>query len=315
MKTPLGKLERIPLRKAWAHEAGEFTPWLAQAENLTLLAESLGLNELELVGTEHPVGGFKVDILCSDSGGKVIIENQLEKTNHTHLGQILTYAAGVGARKVIWLAESFRTEHVAALEFLNQHTTDELDFFAVEIELWRIGTSPMAPSFTVVVKPNDWAKVGQQNAKAAATTTPTKQRQLKFWTGWQTWLQTKGSNLRTQKPLPQHWTNIALGRAGIHLGASVNSRENRVSMEVYIDHANSKAMFKQLQAHQLDIANKVGAELEWMELPDGHACRILQVRADSPLDDESQWPIFFAWLEQAALRMSEVFRPLIKDLS
>jgi len=315
MKTPLGKLERIPLRKAWAHEAGEFTPWLAQADNLTLLAESLGLSELELVGTEHPVGDFKVDILCTDDGGKVIIENQLEKTNHTHLGQILTYAAGVGARKVIWLAEAFRTEHVAALEFLNQHTTDELDFFAVEIELWRIGDSPMAPSFNVVVKPNDWAKTGQQNAKAAATTTPTKQRQLKFWTGWQAWLQAKGSTLRTQKPLPQHWTNIALGRSGIHLAATVNSRESRVGMEVYIDHENSKSMFKQLQSHQVEIDTALGAKLEWMELPDGHACRILQVRPDSPLESEDQWPAYYAWLEQAALRMSEVFRPLVKELS
>ncbi|MDE2401902.1 MAG: DUF4268 domain-containing protein [Burkholderiales bacterium] len=315
MKTPLGKLERIPLRKAWAHEAGEFTPWLAQADNLTLLAESLGLSELELVGTEHPVGDFKVDILCTDDGGKVIIENQLERTNHTHLGQILTYAAGVGARKVIWLAEAFRTEHVAALEFLNQHTTDELDFFAVEIELWRIGDSPMAPSFNVVVKPNDWAKTGQQNAKAAATTTPTKQRQLKFWTGWQAWLQAKGSTLRTQKPLPQHWTNIALGRSGIHLAATVNSRESRVGMEVYINHDNSKSMFKQLQAHQVEIDAALGAKLEWMELPDGHACRILQVRPDSPLDMEDQWPACYAWLEQAALRMSDVFRPLVKELN
>ena len=315
MKHPLGKLERIPLRKAWAHEAGEFTPWLAQANNLTLLAESLGLSELELVGTEHPVGDFKVDILCTDDGGKVIIENQLEKTNHTHLGQILTYAAGVGARKVVWLAESFRTEHVAALEFLNQHTTDELDFFAVEIELWRIGDSPMAPSFNVVVKPNDWAKTGQQNAKAAATTTPTKQRQLKFWTGWQSWLQAKGSALRPQKPLPQHWTNIALGRSGIHLAATLNSRESRVGIEVYIDHDNSKAMFKQLQVHQVAIDTALDAKLEWMELPDGHACRILQVRADSPLDDEAQWPSYYAWLEQAALRMSDVFRPLVKELN
>ncbi len=315
MKSPLGKLERIPLRKAWAHEAGEFTPWLAQADNLTLLAESLGLSELELVGTEHPVGDFKVDILCTDDGGKVIIENQLEKTNHTHLGQILTYAAGVGARKVIWLAEAFRTEHVAALEFLNQHTTDELDFFAVEIELWRIGDSPMAPSFNVVVKPNDWAKTGQQNAKAAATTTPTKQRQLKFWTGWQAWLQAKGSTLRTQKPLPQHWTNIALGRSGIHLAATVNSRESRVGMEVYIDHDNSKSMFKQLQVHQVEIDTALGAKLEWMELPDGHACRILQVRVESPLESEDQWPAYYAWLEQAALRMSDVFRPLVKELT
>ena len=315
MKNPLGKLERIPLRKAWAHEAGEFTPWLAQADNLTLLAEALGLDELELVGTEHPVGDFKVDILCSDTGGKVIIENQLEKTNHTHLGQILTYAAGVGARKVIWVAESFRTEHVAALEFLNQHTTDELDFFAVEIELWRIGDSPMAPSFNVVVKPNDWAKTGQQNAKAAATMTPTKQRQLKFWTDWSAWLQAKGSSLRPQKPLPQHWTNIALGRAGIHLAATVNSREGRVGMEVYIDHENSKSMFKQLLAQKEAIESELKKTLEWLELPDGHACRILEVRADSPLDAEAQWPTYFEWLEASALRMTEVFKPRVKVLS
>lgn len=315
MKTPLGKLERIPLRKAWAHEAGEFTPWLSQADNLNLLAESLGLNELELVGTEHPVGDFKVDILCSDNGGKVIIENQLEKTNHSHLGQILTYAAGVGACNVIWVAESFRTEHVAALEFLNQHTTDELDFFAVEIELWRIGDSPMAPSFNVVVKPNDWAKTGQQNAKVAATMTPTKQRQLKFWSDWAAWLQSKGSTLRTQKPLPQHWTNIALGRAGIHLAATVNSRESRVGLEVYIDHVNSKSMFKQLLAQKETIETEMQQPLDWQELPDGHACRILQVRLESPLEDEAQWPAYFAWLEAAALRMTEVFRQRVKALT
>lgn len=315
MKTPLGKLERIPLRKAWSHEAGDFTPWLALPENLGLLADTLGLDELELVGTEHPVGDFKVDILCSDDSGKVIIENQLEKTNHTHLGQILTYAAGTGARKVIWIAESFRTEHVAALEFLNQHTTDELDFFAVEVELWRIGESPMAPSFNVVVKPNDWAKTGQQNARAAATTTPTKQRQLKFWTAWQSWLQGKGSGLKTQKPLPQHWTNIALGRSGFRLEATLHSRERRLGVEVYIDHENSKAMFKQLKTNQAAIDQTLGAQLDWMELPDGHACRILQVRPGSPLEDEEQWPAYFAWLEQTVLKMSEVFRPLIKELN
>jgi Domain of unknown function (DUF4268) len=172
----------------------------------------------------------------------------------------------------------------------------------------------MAPSFTVLVKPNDWAKAGQQNAKAAATMTPTKQRQLKFWTDWAAWLQTKGSSLRTQKPLPQHWTNIALGRAGIHLAASVNSKENRVGMEVYIDHQNSKAMFKQLLAKQAGIEEALRAKLQWNELPDGHACRILQVRPDAPLDDEAKWPEYFAWLEDAGLRMSTVFRPLIKEL-
>lgn len=315
MTPALGKLQRINLREAWKHEATEFTPWLALEDNLDLLAKTLGLVELELVGTEHWVGDFKLDVLCSDDEGQVIIENQLEKTNHSHLGQILTYAAGVGARKVIWLAESFRAEHVAALDFLNQHTTEELNFFAVEVELWRIGDSPMAPSFNVVVKPNDWTKTSRESAKAATTTTPTKQRQLKFWTEWAAWLQAKSSTLRTQKPLPQHWTNMALGRAGLHLAATVNSKESRLGMEVYIGHANSKSMFKQLQAQQASIEEALNVKLQWNELPDGHACRILHVRLDSPLEDESQWPAYFAWLEDAALRMSTVFRPLVKALT
>jgi hypothetical protein len=315
MKASLSKLERVSVRKAWAHEAGEFTPWLAEADNLNLLADFLGLAELELVGTEHPVGDFKVDILCSDDAGKVIIENQLERTNHAHLGQILTYAAGVGARKVIWVAESFRTEHVAALDFLNQHTTDELNFFGIEIELWRIGDSPLAPSFNVVVKPNDWAKAGQQSAKAAANMTPTKQLQLRFWSEWVTWLQNKGSLVKPQKPQAQHWTNIALGRAGIHLAATVNSREHRIGMEVYIDHQNSKSMFKQLITQKATIENALQTTLQWNELPDGHACRILKVRSDSPLEGEAQWATYFAWLEDAAQSMSNVFRPLVKELT
>lgn len=168
MKKPLSKLERVPLREAWKHEANDFTPWLAQEDNLNTLADALGLSELALVATEHWVGEFKLDILCTSGEEQVIIENQLEKTNHTHLGQILTYAAGTGARKVIWVAESFRPEHVAALDFLNQNTTDDLNFFAVEVELWRIGDSPLAPKFEVAAKPNEWAKTGREQAMAAA---------------------------------------------------------------------------------------------------------------------------------------------------
>lgn len=315
MKSPLGKLERIDLREAWKHEAAEFTPWLVQEENLELLADALGLVELELVGIEHWVGDFKLDVLCSDDDGQVIIENQLEKTNHSHLGQIITYAAGVGAKKVIWLAESFRPEHVAALDFLNQSTTSGLNFFAAEVELWRIGDSPMAPRFNVLVRPNDWTKTSRESAKVATSTTPTKQSQLKFWTEWSAWLKAKASTLRPQKPLPQHWTNLALGRAGIHLVASVVFRDSRVSVEVYIDHPNSKSMFKQLQAQQQAIESSLNMQLQWNELPDGHACRIVHLRPDSLLEDEASWPIYFAWLEDAALRMSTVFRPIIKTLS
>src|SRR5512145_3279244 len=111
IKASLSKLERVPLREAWKHEGGEFTPWLAEADNINSLADALGVSELVLVAVEHWVGDFKLDILCTDGDEQVIIENQLEETNHRHLGQLLAYAAGVGAKKVIWVAESFRPEH------------------------------------------------------------------------------------------------------------------------------------------------------------------------------------------------------------
>lgn len=144
LKKNLSTLERVPLREAWKHEANDFTPWLADTDNLNALAAALGLSELVHVATEHWVGDFKLDILCTDGDDQVIIENQLDKTNHTRLGQIIAYAAGVGARKVIGVAESFRPERAAALEFLNENTTDTLSCFAVEVEPWRIGDSPLA---------------------------------------------------------------------------------------------------------------------------------------------------------------------------
>ncbi len=244
MKKPLSKLERVPLREAWKHEANDFTPWLAEENNLNTLADALGLPDLELVATEHWVGEFKLDILCTSGDDQVIIENQLEKTNHAHLGQLLTYAAGTGAKKVIWVAESFRPEHVAALEFLNQNTTEELSFFAVEVELWRIGDSPLAPKFEVVAKPNDWAKLGREQTKAAANATPAKQRQLKLWTELVARLATFAPQINPQKPRPQHWLNNSIGRAGFGLNPTASHRDDRLGMEVYITHAESKKCTK-----------------------------------------------------------------------
>lgn len=315
MKPTLSTLQRINLREAWKHEATEFTPWLAQEENLQLLADALGLAELELVATEHPVGDFKVDILCSDDDGEIIIENQLEKTNHTHLGQIITYAAGVGAKKVVWVAESFRAEHVAALEFLNQNTTGDLNFFAVEVELWRIADSPMAPSFNVLVKPNDWSKAGRESARAAATATPTKQRQLQFWTALIEYIDEHKVPIKPQKPGPQHWLNSnPLGRSGFHVVSTVHSRDGRIGAEVYISHQQSKELFQKLLAQRSEIEKELGFELDWQELPESHASRIAVFRTDSDLSNESAWPGYCEWLAGKVSRLSAVFRPRVKEL-
>ncbi|TGB33048.1 DUF4268 domain-containing protein [Burkholderia thailandensis] len=315
MKAALARLERVNLREAWRHEASEFTPWLAQDDNLQLLAQALGLTEIELVAIEHPVGDFKVDILCTDDDGEIIIENQLEPTDHRHLGQIVTYAAGVGAKKVIWVAESFRPEHLAALEFLNQNTTGALNFFAAEIELWRIAESPLAPSFNVVVKPNDWSKSGREVARAATTATPVKQMQLLFWQGYVAYLQDKQSTLRPHTPRPQHWLNAAIGRAGFELSATVNVRESKLAIAIYIRHEQSKAYFQQLHQRKMEIERQLGFVLDWQELPDSHACRIGVARTESPLSDEARWTEYFAWFSEHGEKLDQVFRPIIRGLA
>jgi hypothetical protein len=315
MKKPLSKLERVPLREAWKHEANDFTPWLAEEDNLNTLADALGLPDLELVATEHWVGEFKLDILCTSGDDQVIIENQLEKTNHTHLGQILTYAAGTGAKKVIWVAESFRPEHVAALEFLNQNTTEELSFFAVEVELWRIGDSPFAPKFEVVAKPNDWAKSGREQTRVAANATPAKQRQLKLWTELVAKMATAAPQIKPQKPQPQHWLNISIGRAGFGLNPTASHRDDRLGVEVYIHHAESKKMYQALLAQRTSIEQALGFELDWQELPDAHACRIATWRQDSPIEEETQWGAYLDWFVQRIVKMNAVFRPVIQGLA
>lgn len=314
MKKPLSQLERVPLREAWRHEASDFTPWLAEPENLGLLAEALGLDELESIGTEQWVGDFKVDILASDGTGQVIIENQLAKTDHNHLGQIITYAAGIDARTVIWVAEAFRPEHIAALQFLNEHTTEALNFFGVQIELYRIGDSPLAPKFEVVVKPNAWAKSGREQAKAATASSPTKQLQLQFWKALVDKLSSKAPGIKPQKPRAQHWLQLSLGRTGFILISTASQKDSRVGVEVYINATDSKNRFAQLLAQRERIESSLGFALDWQELPDSHACRIVIYRADSPLEDESRWGEYLEWLVRHILKFDAVFRPVIKGL-
>jgi hypothetical protein len=313
-KKNLSKLECVPLRDYWKHEAGEFTPWLAEADNLNALADVLGLSELVWVATEHWVGDFKLDILCTDGEDQVIIENQLEKTNHSHLGQIIAYAAGVGAKKVIWVAESFRPEHVAALEFLNENTTEELSFFGVEVELWRIGDSPLASKFEVVVKPNDWVKAGREQARAAASTSPTKQLQQKFWMALIEKLALKAPQIRPQKPRPQHWLNNSIGRSGFGLNITANTRDERLGVELWMPGAEAKQRFANLIEQKEDIEGKLGFELDWQELPDAKACRVATWYPQASIEDESRWDEYLDWLTQRLVKMAQELRPVVKAL-
>lgn len=154
--TIVGRLEPVPLRTIWPNEAADFTPWLA--ENLDALSQAVGL-ALELRQREFQVGRYALDLLLEDAQGRVVIvENQLEQTDHTHLGQLLTYCAGTGADVVIWIAQSITAEHAAALEWLNENTVAGVGFFGIELEALKIGDSLPAPNLKLVVRPNDWSK-------------------------------------------------------------------------------------------------------------------------------------------------------------
>jgi hypothetical protein len=317
----LGRLQEVDLREAWSSESSDFTPWLAQEENLRLLGETIGI-ELELESQEKEVGPFRADILCKDTASNdwVLIENQLQRTDHIHLGQLLTYAAGLNAVTIVWIAERFTEEHRAALDWLNERTDDNIHLFGLEIELWRIGDSPIAPKFNIISQPNDWSRTVQQAAAGSAEVSEHKQLQLRFWTAFREYMERNRSFVKCQKPLPQHWTNHAIGRSGVHLTSIVsiwnsetNSRDPEIRTELYIDGPNAKKEFAALELQKDSIEAALGFPLTWWNPENKAMCR-LYTRKNADFLDQQLWPQQFEWLRQHVERMHKVFAPIVKNL-
>ena len=179
MLQSLGKIERIDdLRTIWPHEAYDFSKWLASESGLALLSDATGI-DLVLEERESSVGEFSVDIFATEEGSsrRIIIENQLEHTNHDHLGKIITYAAGKDAEVIVWIVKHARDEHKQAIEWLNQHTDENIGFFLIEIELWKIGDSLPAPNFNIIERPNDWSKI----IKTSEGLSDLKRLYAEFW--------------------------------------------------------------------------------------------------------------------------------------
>lgn len=315
---PLGRLERVELRAAWLSESSDFTPWLARPENLEVLANSIGI-ELELEAQERNVGPFRADLLCKsvESGHWVLIENQLERTDHTHLGQLLTYASGLQAVTIVWVAARFTEEHRATLDWLNEITNDSFQFFGLEVELWRIGDSPLAPKFNIVSKPNNWSRDVGAAARRIETEalTDTKQKQLAFWIAFRDRLQATGSKVRAQGPLPQHWLNVSIGRSGFVMLATLNSRVNRIGVELYINSDRAKDDFRALFGQQATIEQEFGNPLKWMEMPERKGSCIGYYREGIEPLKESNWPEIIAWFDSTLQAFDSLFRQRIRQIS
>lgn len=230
----LGQIATVDLRDVWPHEVLDFTKWLSENENLEILSEAVGI-EFELVETESSVGSFNVDIFADEvgTGRKVIIENQLEETNHDHLGKIITYAAGKDAEVVIWIVAHARDEHKQAIEWLNQHTDSNFGFFLVEIQLWKIGDSDPAPRFQVVEQPNEWTKM----VKMSGELTETERVKLSYWTKYHEIAQENSEFMalfKPRKPSKDHWSTLGCGSSEYHMALLIDTQHKRIGIEFYV---------------------------------------------------------------------------------
>lgn len=303
-KVELGKLVQVSLREVWKHEALDFTQWLALPENLVYLGETIGVDLVD-AETEKDVGKFRVDILAKDEvGRRIVVENQLEPTNHDHLGKIITYAAGLEAEVIVWIVEQAREEHEQAITWLNEHTTGDANFFLLQIEAWKIGDSKPAPRFNIIAKPNDWAKTVKQTATGGAASELQAQQQLFYERVRDHGLAHAKYIKSWPKPAPQHWYDISVGSSQAHIGLTVNSKLKQVAAELYIN--DNKDLFAKLYGQKDDVEAELDFALDWRELPGRKASRIIvRHEGDFLADGESERLV--EWLVDAADRLAWVF--------
>lgn len=317
MTINLGRLQKVDLRSVWTSESSDFTPWLAKAENLAILGETVGM-ELELEAQEKDVGPFRADILCKDlgTGNWVLIENQLERTDHTHLGQLLVYASGLKAVTIIWVAQRFTEEHRATLDWLNAITDDEFQFFGLEIELWRIGQSDPAPKFNIISKPNDWSRQVSQAAHRieSGELSDVKKTQLEFWSGLMKFLVARGSKIRPVSPRPQHWISFSIGRSGFRLDAMALVRDRGMAVNLVLNDDRAKPHFHLLHQDRKAIEEEIGMPLQWRELPNNKESHVYTGPHPADYAQRDRWPDYFAWLADKAEAYSRVLGPRIKEL-
>lgn len=288
----------------WNHEANDFTTWLSEKENLALLSDEIGIDIL-LIETEASVGKFNVDILAEEenTGKKIVIENQLEITDHDHLGKTITYASGYDAEIIIWIVKDVRDEHKQAIDWLNEHTDEKVNFFAIKMELWQIGNSPCAPKFNIISKPNDWAKAIKKST-SQSNLTETKVLQLDFWNQFKEYAQNKSSKLKLRKTFPQHWYDISIGNSKAYISLTANSQTNLIAYEIYIP--DSKDLFYELETNKNQIEEELQAELEWMAL-DGRKASRIKLSNDSDINQKEKWDQYFDWLMITAEKFQTVF--------
>ena len=308
MEMPIGKLEKVELRDVWRHEERGFSAWLLA--NLEALSDAIGL-ELSEPQREVKVGTFEVDLVAEDgNANRVVIENQLEATDHDHLGKVLTYLTNLEAKTAVWITKAPRPEHVKAVAWLNETTPDDVSFFLVRLDAYRIGSSDPAPLFTVIVGPSAEAKAFGQQKKDLAERHVLR---LKFWEGLLGIAKERGVLLHASRsPNKESWISAGAGRSGLTFNYVV-WMEDQSAVELYIDTGDlneNKRIFDGLVAKREVIDQAFGEKLDWERLDERRACRVRHVLNLGGLSNgEDRWPTIQEGMIDAMARLAKALKP------
>ncbi|MBI1833897.1 MAG: DUF4268 domain-containing protein [Candidatus Andersenbacteria bacterium] len=308
----IGKLQRVPLREIWKNEAKDFTSWLA--ENIDALNEALETS-FSIVEKEKSVGSFYLDIMLEDSDGHLaIVENQLEKTDHDHLGKVLTYMTNLDAKAAIWITSSPREEHEKAVHWLNEHTPADIAFYLVQVEAVKIGGSDPAPLFTVIVQPTEIAKeVGLEKKEYAERHHLRKE----FWQQLLEKAKERTKLHSNTSPTIYSWIGTGAGKSGLSFNYVITT--GFVGAELYLDRGKeyptlNKERFDALYKHKDVIENTFGGNLTWERLEHRRACRISFRFKEYGLKDKATWEQAQIKVIDAMVRLEKALRPYIKSL-
>lgn len=306
----LDELEKVDLREEWEDEETDFTPWVV--DNIDKIQEVIGM-ELEVKDTEKSVGSFKADILAeeTDTGNEVVIENQLGRSDHKHLGQLITYGSGIEAFTVVWICRNLKDEHRKAIDWLNESTRKDTNFFALEIELYKIGDSNPAPKFDVVSEPNEWSRRVKSETESLS---PVEKLRQSYWTEFRSHMEETNPPFSLRNPWEKLWYGISIGRSHFRINCTVSKQKNRIGVELYFDPENAEEYFDLLKEEREKIESEIGSELEWERLEGKNACRIVIYKRNADVENRDNWEEQFDWLEDNLYSFYTTFKERVKDL-
>lgn len=305
----IGKLEEVDIRELWKHEQYDFSEWLSKKENIENLNDILGLTLID-ISKETYVGSYRCDLFAKDetTGIKVIIENQLEMSNHDHLGKIITYASGLDAKVVVWIVKEAREEHRSAIEWLNNNTNSNVNFFLIEIHAYKIGNSDNAPMFQVIEKPNDFIK-NNKSTNSNDTMNKSQSQRVEFWNQFNNVLIERGKPFNSRKATTDHWYNVAIGTSEAHIDITLVNKDSVIGVELYI--TDNKELFDKLYQKKDEIEADLGLKLDWRRLNNSKASRIVTFIKGLNFDDHSNYNELMNKTIDLAVLMRDTFKKYI----